>query len=108
MAPVAVLGEWMKKPEEERKAEEAKMKADWDAWAAAHKDALKETAGAGKTKRVSTQGVADALNDVMMYSFVEAETPEAAAAMFIGHPHLGIPNAWIDVMPANVLPGMAN
>lgn len=101
MMPAAGLADWIKLPEEERKPMEEKMKIDWDRWAEEHKASLKETAGAGKTKRVSTQGIADVANDVMMYSFVEAASPEAAARLFVDHPHLAIPNAWIDIMPAN-------
>jgi hypothetical protein len=37
----------------------------------------------------------------MMYSFIEAESHEAAADMFKEHPHFGIPGAWIEVMAVN-------
>lgn len=99
--PFSGLDEWMKKPEAERKAEEAKMKADWDAWMAAHKDSITGTAGVGKPKRVTAGGIEDTRNDLMMYSFVEAASQEAAAKMFESHPHFGIPGAWIEVMPVN-------
>lgn len=105
-APAAALEAWMAQPEEARKADEEKMKGEWDAWIKANGANLKETAGAGKTKRVTSAGVADVKNDVMMYSMVEGESAEAVANMFVGHPHFGIPGGWIDVMPANVLPGM--
>ena len=106
MAPASTLEEWMKVPEETRKAEEAKMKAEWDAWMAAHGSMIKQTAGAGKTKRVTKDGVADVKNDVMLFSIVEAESHEAVAEAFKNHPHFGIPTGWIDIMPANRLPGM--
>lgn len=105
--PVKGLEAWMQLPEAERKAQESQMKADWDTWAAANATALKETAGAGKTKQVTAAGTADIKNDVMLYSLVEADSTEAAAKLFEGHPHLQIPEASIDVMPANVLPGMS-
>ena len=62
--------------------------------------------GAGKTKRVTKDGVTDVRNEIMMYSIVEAESPEAAVEMFKDHPHFTIPEGWIDVMPANKIPGM--
>ncbi len=93
------LDEWMKLPEETRKEEEVTMQNEWNAWMEAHKEAMRETAGVGKPKRVSAEGIEDSRNDLMMYSFIEAETPEAAAKMFEGHPHFGIPGAWIEVMP---------
>ncbi len=104
--PTSVIADWMKTPEAERKAMEDKMKGDWATWAAKVGGAVKETAGLGKTKTVSTAGVADTSNDLMMYSLVEAESAEAAAALFAGHPHLQIPQATIDIMEANTLPGM--
>ncbi len=107
MAPAASLEEWMKQPEEVRKADEDKMKAQWDAWVDTNRAMFTGmTAGAGKTKRVTETGVADVKNDVMMFSIVEAESHDAAAKAFKQHPHFGIPGAWIDIMPAHVLPGM--
>lgn len=106
LAPVSVLEEWMKTDPEIRKAEEEKMKAVWSAWMQEHGAVVKETAGAGKTKRVTKEGIEDVKNDIMLYSVVEAESAEAAARLFEGHPHFGIPQASIEVMPINSLPGM--
>lgn len=106
-APVAVIEEWMKSAPEDRKAEEDKMKAKWDDWMMKHKPAMKETAGAGKTKLVTKEGIMDTKNDIMLFSIVEAESHEAAAQLFEGHPHFDIPEASIQVMPVNYLPGMA-
>ncbi len=105
--PVAGLEDWMKIPAEERKAQEEGLKAKWDTWMATNKDMFTgPTAGVGKTKRVTTQGAADAKNDVMLYSIVQGESHEEIAKAFEGHPHLEIPGAWIDVSTANQLPGM--
>lgn len=98
LAPAKVVDEWMKKPEEDRNVEMKKMKDEWNAWTEAHKDMIKETKAAGKTKRVTKDGVEDARNDLMMYSIVEAESHEVAAKAFEGHPHFGIPEATIEVM----------
>jgi hypothetical protein len=98
LAPVAVIEEWMKTPQEEREAGEKKMREEWDAWMALHANMIKETNAGGKTKRVSASGVADAKNDIMLYSIIEAESHEVAANAFVGHPHLTIPQATIEVM----------
>lgn len=83
------------------------MNAAWDAWTEAHKDALVgETAALGKTKIVSTDGVVDAKNDIMMYTIVEAESPEAAAEIFKDHPHFQIPESTIEVMKCTPLSAM--
>ena len=98
VAPVDMLDEWMKKPEAERKDAEAKMRQEWDTWLAAHKDAVLNTIALGKTKRVSDHGVEDVRNGFMLSSYVMADSPEAAAAIFAGHPHLQIPGATIEIM----------
>jgi hypothetical protein len=99
--PHTGLDAWMKLPEAERKAQELEMQANWNAWLANHKDVIVETAGIGKPKRVTSEGIADARNDLMMYSFVEAESQDAAAEIFKDHPHFGIPGASIEVMSVN-------
>ena len=107
MAPVAVLEEWMKTDPVVRQEVEAKMKADWGIWTGEHKELLTGmTAGVGKTKRVSSAGIEDVKNAIMLSSVVEAESHEAAAAVFENHPHFAIPEAWIEVMPINPLPEM--
>ncbi|MBU2103874.1 hypothetical protein KKD81_01920 [Patescibacteria group bacterium] len=99
--PHAGLDEWMKLPEDARKTQEKKMESDWSAWMEEHKASLIESAGVGKPKRVTAAGVEDARNDIMMYSFVEADSLEDAAALFQDHPHFGIPGGWIEVMSTN-------
>ncbi len=107
MAPAAVIDEWKKTPAEKRKAEEEKMMAEWKAWMAKNaKRFSNRGAGAGKTKRVTAQGVADVRNDVMLYAVVQAESHDEAAQLFVGHPHLQIPQASIEIMEANPLPPM--
>ena len=105
-APAHVLDAWMKTPEEERKATEEKMKVDWQEWATKHQEAVRETAGAGKTIKITKEGVSDARNDIMLYSIIEAESYEDATKILANHPHLDIPEASIEVMQANTLPGM--
>ena len=99
--PHTELDAWQKLPEAERKTQELQMQSQWNAWMSEHKGFLTETAGVGKPKRITSKGIEDSRNDIMMYSFVEAESLEAAADMFKNHPHFGIPDGWIEVMPIN-------
>jgi hypothetical protein len=104
--PYAGMQEWIAKPEAERKGAEDQMKAEWDTWAAANAASIIETAGAGAMTLVTKDGVTEGHNDIMMYSLVQAVNKEAVTAMFTGHPHFGIPDATIQIMEANLLPGM--
>jgi hypothetical protein len=63
-------------------------------------------AGVGKTKCVTAQGTLDTRNNIMLYAIMEAESHEAAAKSFDGHPHLQIPQSSIEVMEIHTLPGM--
>jgi len=104
-APAAVLDEWQKKPEAERKPAEEKMMRDWREWMSSHAKVFADKGnGVGKTKRVTAEGITDARNDLMLYQIVEAESHDAAAKIFAGHPHFGIPQASIEVCPINPLP----
>ena len=99
--PHAGLDEWMKLPEDERKAQEVQMQSEWNTWMESHKGSIVETAGVGKPKRITSAGIEDSRNDLMMYSFVEAKSIEVAADMFKDHPHFGIPGGSIEFMPVN-------
>lgn len=96
--PTAELDAWMQKPEEERKGAEEEFKGRWDAWLAAHKDAVLNTIALGKTKRVTANGIEDARNELMLSSYVQAESAEAAAEIFKDHPHLEMPGGVIEVI----------
>ncbi len=99
--PHTGLDAWMQLPDDERKSQELQMQSEWNAWMENHKDVIIESAGVGKPKRITAAGVEDTRNDIMMYSFIEAESHEAAADLFKDHPHFGIPGAWIEVMNVN-------
>ena len=105
-APNSVIDDWMKKPQQERKPEETKMMEAWKKWMSANGGKLTDTgAGAGKPKVISSSGVKDARNDIMMYQIVQANSADEAAKMFVDHPHFGIPQATIEVMPLKAMEG---
>ena len=107
LAPVRVVDEWKKSEPTKRKADEEKMQGEWKQWVGEHGKLFADMgAGVGKTKRVAAQGVTDTRNDVMLYAIVQAESHEAAAKSFSGHPHLQIPESSIEIMEIHPLPGM--
>lgn len=99
--PHTAMDQWMQLPEAERKAQDQQMQSEWNTWMGKHASALTESAGVGKPKKLTAGKVEDARNDIMMYSFVEAESMDAAVEMFKDHPHYGIPGAWIEIMSVN-------
>jgi hypothetical protein len=107
LAPGSVIDEWKKTPAETRQAAEEKMRNDWGKWMGAHGGIFVDKgAGVGKTRRVTAQGSAAVRNDIMLYGIVQADSHEAASKMFEDHPHLGIPQASIEIMEIHALPGM--
>jgi hypothetical protein len=78
----------------------------WKQWVAANAGALVETGGPlGRTKRVSTAGIADIRNQMAAWTVVRAETHEAAAALFTGHPHFTVfPGDGVEVMECLPIP----
>ncbi len=61
------------------------------------------TEACGKTKKITGSGVSETKNDICLYSFIEAESHEAAAKAFENHPHLQIPQAYIEVMAVRAM-----
>src|SRR6185312_4172951 len=88
--PSVTMDKWMQEtPEAERKAQNDKMMQDWQVWMEKHKASIVDQGlPLGKAKRVSKSGAADARNDLNYMMIVEAESPDAAAALFADNPHL--------------------
>src|SRR5690349_19500589 len=100
---------WMQLDEAERKRREAAGLAAWARWGQTHAAAIVDQgAPLGKTKRVSADGIADIRNAMAAYTVVEAESHEAAAKLFEGHPHFTIfPGDGVEIMECLPIPGRA-
>ena len=73
--------------------------AEWDE---AHRDVIEYQGGPlGPTKRIDDQGaVTDVVNLLTVFMVVRADSHEAAARLFEGHPHMSIfPCDGVEVMP---------
>ena len=103
LTPVSVLADWAKTDPEIRRPAEQKMQAEWRQWMGDHAKMIALTEAGGKTKRITASGVADTKNEIMLYSFVKADSHEAAAKMFETHPHLQIPQSSIEVMEVRAM-----
>ena len=85
----------------------AKGMTAWGEWMAAHTAEIVD-AGAplGPTKLTSGIGVSDTRNDVTGYVIVQAESLEAAARLFEGHPHFNIfPGRGVEITECLPMPG---
>jgi len=101
------LARWTALSDSERRAKEQEGLAAWGAWMTRHKDIIVEAGGPlGKTKRVSSTGVADVSNELAGFVIVRASSHEDAAKLFEGHPHFAIfPGDAVEVMPLLPIPG---
>ena len=100
--------EWDALGENERRAREAAGIEAWMTWGATHGAAVVFEGGPlGKTLRTSRDGVTPIRNALAGYVVVEAESHEAAARMFEGHPHFAIfPGEAVEIMEVLPIPGM--
>jgi hypothetical protein len=81
--------------------------AAWGQWMADHAAAVVDHGGpVGKTKKAAADGVSDIRNRVAGYIVVQAQSHEAAAAMFENHPHFAIfPGESVEIMERLPIPG---
>jgi hypothetical protein len=100
---------WMAVEEAKRKALEAKGMQAWGQWMQTHAKSVIDAGGPlGKTKRIAAGGVTDTKNQMTGYGVFGAETHEAVAKLFIGHPHFTIfPGECVEVMEILPIPGQA-
>jgi hypothetical protein len=106
-SPAAIEGYAKRFPNENaRKANDRKGMDAWMAWAKKHERAIVDGGGPlGRTKRVTKDGVADVRNNLAAYTVVEAESQDAAARMFLDHPHFTIfPGDGVEIMECLPIP----
>ena len=104
--PATAVENWKKTtdPAKAKAMSDDMMKA-WDKWMKDHeKDIVDKGQPLGKTKRVTAQKTSDVRNDLDFYVIVKADSHEAAAELFEGHPHLQIPEAFVEVMDIPEMP----
>ena len=91
---------------QERKAVEKRGIEAWGAWVTSNPTSIVDNGGPlGKTKRIDPDGISDVRNSLTGYTIVRAETHEAAAALFLDHPHFSIfPGDAVEVMEVLPIP----
>lgn len=97
---------WDALPEAERSRREQAGMAAWQKWAVDNAAAIVAEGGPlGRTKRVDAAGIADVRNAMAAWTVVEAGSHEAAARLFVGHPHFTIfPGDAVEIMECLPIP----
>jgi len=100
------MAAWNALSDTERRAKEQQGIAAWKAWVEKHHAALVEIGGPlGKTKKVDARGIEDVTNQMGAFAVVRADSHEAAAKLFEGHPHFAIfPGEAVEIMPVLPIP----
>ena len=82
---------WNNLTDAERQEKQHAGMAAWKAWVEKHQAAIVQMGGPlGKTKKASSHGIEDIVNELSACTIVRAESHEAAAKMFENHPHFAI------------------
>lgn len=104
----AAMSKWEALPQAERAEKEAAGVAAWHKWVADHGAAVVEMGGPlSRTKLVTRAGISDIRNNMSAFTIVQAESQEAAARLFLDHPHFTIfPGDGVEVMECMPVPGM--
>ena len=105
-APSAMAA-WDKLPEQERQQRQTRGIAAWKKWAEDHASSIVELGGPlSKTKLISKAGVTDVRNNLGAFCIVQAESQDAAARLFVEHPHFTLfPGEGVEVMEVLAIPG---
>ena len=102
----AGMSSWEKLPEAERKKRDGEGIAAWKKWATDNGASIVEMGGPlSRTKLVSAGGITDIRNNLSAYTVVQADSQEAAAKLFVGHPHFTVfPGEGVEVMEVLAIP----
>ncbi|MEY4562026.1 MAG: hypothetical protein RLZZ618_1303 [Pseudomonadota bacterium] len=81
---------------------------EWGVWMQTHHAHVVVPGGpVGKTTRVAADGFTQVTNNIAGYLVVSAESQQAAASLFEGHPHFSIfPGEAVEIMECLPVPGM--
>jgi hypothetical protein len=103
----AAHAEWKSLSAEERTEKEKMGIMAWKNWAAKNERVIAEHGSPlGKTKKIDPKGISDIKNNLTAFTVVQAESHEAAAKLFLNHPHFSIfPGDSIEIMECLPIPG---
>ena len=102
----AALESWKSLPAAEREAKEKQGMQAWMDWGERNAAVIVDNGNPlGKTKRIAGDGISDIHNAMTGYTIIQADSHEAAAKLFEGHPHFTLfPGDSVEVMECLPLP----
>jgi hypothetical protein len=102
----AAMSRWEALSEAERAERQAAGLAAWHKWVVDNGAAIVEMGGPlGRTKLVAASGISDIRNNLAAFTVVQAESQEAAARLFLDHPHFTVfPGEGVEVMECLPVP----
>jgi hypothetical protein len=101
------MARWETISEPERQRKQMEGVAAWKRWVSENAASIVEMGGPlSRTKLVSPNGVSDIRNNLGAFTIVQAESQDAAARLFLNHPHFTIfPGEGVEVMEVLPIPG---
>ena len=104
----SALSRWEGLTEAERSSKQTAGLAAWHKWVHDNKASIVEMGGPlSRTKLVSPAGISDIRNNMAAYTVVQADSQEAAARLFLNHPHFTLfPGEGVEVMECLPVPAM--
>jgi hypothetical protein len=104
----SALAQWKATDEKKRKERERAGMQQWIKWGTVNAAAIVDHGSPlGKTKRINVRGISDVKNEIGAYTIVRAESHEAAAKLFLDHPHFTtFPGDSVEVMECLPIPDM--
>jgi hypothetical protein len=108
LGSAAGLARWRAMDAARRNEFEKAGMSGWMKWVQDNEKSIVDGGGPlGKTKRIDANGISDTKNEVTAYTLVEAESHEAAARLFVNHPHFTLfPGDSVEVMECLPIPRM--
>ena len=104
----AAMTKWNSLPALELKERQAAGIKAWYAWVEKNKASIVETgAPLGRTKSIASTGITDIRNNMTAFTIVKADSHEAAAELFVNHPHFTVfPGDAIELMECLPIPAI--
>jgi hypothetical protein len=104
----SAMAKWQATDEQKRKERERAGMSGWMKWSNENAKAIVDQGGPlGKTKRINAQGISDTKNAIAAYTIVRAESHDAAAKLFLNHPHFMLfPGDSVEIMECLPIPSM--